>query len=172
MATRTNITLPKFNTRDEFESVIDEIARLQIQQKKLEAERDIESQKVLEKFNPEILAIADRLAELQNSVVPYATANAERLFGKARSASCSLAIYGFKKGNKKIVNVSGYADNIVAKELFDGEHLDCVEVAYKLNKKGIQKALKEGNPVVIANFEEQQDERFYVEAKTDKEVGE
>ena len=172
MATRTNITLPKFNTRDEFESVIDEIARLQIQQKKLEAERDIESQKVLEKFNPEILAIAERLAELQNSVVPYATANADRLFGKGRSASCSLAIYGFKKGNKKIVNISGYADNLVAKMLFDDARFECVEVAYKLNKKGVQKALKNGDAKINNMFEEQQDERFYVEAKTDKEVGE
>lgn len=172
MANRTNITLSKFNTRDEFEGVIDEIARLQIQHKKLEAERDIESQKVLERFNPEILAIADRLTELQNSVVPYATANAERLFGKNRSASCSLAIYGFKKGNKKIVNITGQADNIVAKQLFDDAQFECVEVAYKLNKKGIQKALKDGNGNVGSMFEEQQEERFYVEAKTDKEVGE
>ena len=62
MANRTNITLTQFKTRDEFESVIDEIARLQIQQKKLEAERDIESQKVLEKFNPEILAICKKIS--------------------------------------------------------------------------------------------------------------
>ena len=56
--------------------------------------------------------------------------------------------------------------------LFDDAQFECVEVAYKLNKKGVQKALKNGNAKINNMFEEQQDERFYVEAKTDKEVGE
>lgn len=169
---RTNTTLTQYKTRDDFEAAIDEIARLQVRIKKLEAERDAESQRVLDKFNPGILALTDELSAMQAAALPYATANAERLFGKARSASCALATYGFKKGNKKIVNTTGQADNIVAKELFDNGRTACVEVSFKLDKKGIAKALKAGDEFVCGRFEEQQEERFYVEAKTDKELGE
>ena len=91
---------------------------------------------------------------------------------KGRSASCSLAIYGFRKGAKKIVNITGQADNIVAKELYDAERFACVEVAYKLNRKEIQKALKNNDAFVCARFGEQIEERFYVDAKTDKDIGE
>lgn len=169
---RTNISLTQYKTRDEFEGAIDEIARLQVKIKKLEAERDIESQKVLDRFNPEILELTDKVTALQNSAMPFAMQNSERLFGKGRSASCSLAIYGFRKGSKKIVNITGQADNIVAKELYDAERFACVEVAYKLNRKEIQKALKNNDAFVCARFGEQIEERFYVDAKTDKDIGE
>lgn len=169
---RTNTTLTQYKTRDEFEAAIDAIARLQVRIKKLSAERDAESQRVLDKFNPEILALTDELSAIQTAAMPYATANADRLFGKARSASCALATYGFKKGNKKIVNKTGQADNIVAKELYDNGRKACVEVSFKLDKKGIAKALKADDDFVRERFEEQQEERFYVEAKTDKEAGE
>ncbi len=167
---RTNTVITKFKTRDEFESTIDSIAKLQLQRSKLIAERDIKSQKVLANYNPEITAIEEEISTLQGDAIPYAVANQERLFGKKRSASCSLAIYGFKKGNKKVINKSGYADAILAEKLFNRDYTNCAEASFKLNKKGIQKALKDGDEEIAKLFEETQDERFYVEAKTDKEI--
>ena len=111
------------------------------------------------------------------NVASYARSNAlygdfKRLFGKGKSASCSLATYGFKTGNKTLSNVSGKPDNVVACELVERKRTDCAKVSYSLDKTGIKKALKKRDSQIEELFEMEVVERFYVEPKTDKEVGE
>ena len=139
---RTNSEIKTYETRDAFEADIDQIARLQLRREKLKATRDLESQRVLDKYNPEISALDGQIEELQNRALPYASANRERLFGKGKSASCSLATYGFKTGNKTLSNKSGKPDNVVACELVERKRTDCAKVSYSLDKTGIKKALK------------------------------
>lgn len=168
---RTNQEIKTYTTRDEFESDIDKIARLQLKREKLIAKRNIESQKVLDNYNPQIANFDSEIEALQIKVLPYANANRDRLFGKGKSASCSLAVYGFKKGNKALANISGKSDEIIAKELSDNGRTDCANIVFKLNKDGIKKALKNNDSVVCNSFQYIQTERFFVEAKTDKEIG-
>ena len=169
---RTNAEIKTYETRDAFEADIDQIARLQLRREKLKAIRDLESQRVLDKYNPEISALDGQIEELQNRALPYASANRERLFGKGKSASCSLATYGFKTGNKTLSNKSGKPDNVVACELVERKRTDCAKVSYSLDKTGIKKALKMRDSQIEELFEMEVVERFYVEPKTDKEVGE
>lgn len=166
---RTNTQIKPYETRDAFEADIDQIARLQLRREKLKAVRDIKTQKILDEFNPQISELDAQIEELQARAMPYAQLNRDRLFGKSKSASCSLATYGFKQGNKTLANVSGNSDEIIAKTLFDLNRQDCAIVIYKLNKDGIKKALKNGDELVGASFKIIQVERFFVEAKTDKE---
>lgn len=166
---RTNTQIKPYETRDAFEADIDQIARLQLRREKLKAVRDIKTQKILDEFNPQISELDAQIEELQARAMPYAQLNRDRLFGKSKSASCSLATYGFKQGNKTLANVSGNSDEIIAKTLFDLNRQDCAIVIYKLNKEGIKKALKNGDELVGASFKIIQVERFFVEAKTDKE---
>ena len=166
---RTNTQIKPYETRDAFEADIDQIARLQLRREKLKAVRDIKTQKILDEFNPQISELDAQIGELQARAMPYAQLNRDRLFGKSKSASCSLATYGFKQGNKTLANVSGNSDEIIAKTLFDLNRQDCAIVIYKLNKDGIKKALKNGDELVGASFKIIQVERFFVEAKTDKE---
>lgn len=168
---RTNQEIKTYTTRDEFEADIDQIARLQLKREKLIAARDIETQKVLDKYNPQISNLDAEIEALQTRALPYANANRDRLFGKGKSASCSLAIYGFKKGNKALTNISGKSDEIIAKELGDNGRRDCANIVYKLNKDGIKKAIKNNDTFVGNLFKYIQTERFFVEAKTDKEIG-
>jgi len=167
---RTNAEIKTYETRDAFEADIDQIARLQLRREKLKAIRDLESQRVLDKYNPEISALDGQIEELQNRALPYASANRERLFGKGKSASCSLATYGFKTGNKTLSNVSGESDEVVAKMLCDLNRFDCATISYKLNKDGIKRAVNNGDEIVSASFKFVRVERFFVEAKTDKEI--
>ena len=167
---RTNAEIKTYETRDAFEADIDQIARLQLRREKLKAIRDLESQRVLDKYNPEISALDGQIEELQNRALPYASANRERLFGKGKSASCSLATYGFKTGNKTLSNVSGKSDEVIAKMLCDLNRFDCATKYYKLNKDGIKRAVNNGYEIVSASFKFVRVERFFVESKTDKEI--
>ena len=167
---RTNSQISTYETRDAFEADIDQIARLQLKREQLKATRDIRTQKILDEFNPQIADLDATIEAIQLRALPYAQQNRERLFGKQKSASCSLAVYGFKQGNKTLANVSGNTDEIIAKTLFDQKRQDCATVVYKLNKDGIKKALKNGDKIVSQNFKIIQVERFFVEAKTDKET--
>ena len=124
----------------------------------------------MDKYNPEISALDGQIEELQNRALPYASANRERLFGKGKSASCSLATYGFKIGNKTLSNVSGESDEVIAKMLCDLNRFDCATMYYKLNKDGIKRAVNNGDEIVSASFKFVRVERFFVEAKTDKEI--
>ena len=49
---------------------------------------------------------------------------------------------------------------------------DFDKAAYSLDKRGIQKALKNGDAHIEELFEMEVVERFYVEPKTDKDIGE
>lgn len=167
---RNKIQIKKFNTRDEFESKVDEIAKLQLKRSKLIAARDLKTQKVLEEYNPQILEIEENIALLQTDALPYASTNKDMLFGKRASASCSLANYGFRKATKKVVNISGKKDDIVAKELIDEGFLECAKIDYKLDKKGILRAIKDEVDFIKNRFKASQDVSFFVEAKTDKEI--
>ncbi|MBO6102042.1 MAG: host-nuclease inhibitor Gam family protein [Opitutales bacterium] len=167
---RTNSLIQYYNSRDEFESDIDQIALLQLKREQLKAARDIESQKILHKYNSEIRVLDATIEAIQLRALPYAQQNRERLFGKQKSASCSLAIYGFKLGNKSLVNISGESDEIAAKMFLANGRPECVTTVYKLNKDAIKRALKNGDVVVSNSFKFEQSERFFVEAKTDKEA--
>lgn len=90
----------------------------------------------------------------------------------ANSTSSPLSMYGFRTGQTTIRNVSGKPDNVVACELFDAARTDCAKVSYTLDKAGIKKALKKRDEQIEKFFEMEVIERFYVEPKTDKEVGE
>ena len=71
-----------------------------------------------------------------------------------------------------IRNKSGKPDNVVACELVERKRTDCAKVSYSLDKTGIKKALKKRDSQIEELFEMEVVERFYVEPKTDKEVGE
>ena len=169
MKTRTNTTIADFANRDEFECSIDEIARIQLQMRHLESERDVAEQKIKEAYNPQISSFAESIEALQEKVASYALRFRERLFGKTKSANSPLAEYGFKTGNKSLVNVSGRSDESVAEQLYNDKRFDCVKVVYKLNSTSIKNALKSPTDPLHEMFAIQQSERFFVQAKTEEE---
>ena len=66
--------------------------------------------------------------------------------------------------------MSGESDEVIAKMLCDLNRTDCATISYKLNKDGVKRAVNNGDEIVAASFKFVRVERFFVEAKTDKEI--
>lgn len=170
MSNRTNIATPENFDRPGFEKEVDVIARAQLKVKKLTADRDIKSQKILDEYNERIRSEESLIESVQSKILAFAVKFRDRLFGKGQSTTSNLAKYGFKKGNAKLVNISRYSDDVLAKTLYDDGRFDCVKVTYKLNATGIKAALKNPGDDLHDSFKIDAAERFFVEAKADKEV--
>lgn len=159
-------------TRAEIENAADEIAKIRMRIRKLTVARDAAVLKISEQYNPQIKELEAERDARELALAPFVSARKEELMGKNKSASSPLSMYGFRTGQTVVRNVSGKPDNVVAAELFDAARTDCAKVAYSLDKVGVRKALKNGDPQIEELFEMEVVERFYVEPKTDKEVGE
>ena len=108
----------------------------------------------------------------ENALAPFVSARKEELMGKNKSASSPLSMYGFRTGQTVVRNITGKPDDAIAYELFEAARADCAKAKYSLDKRGIQKALKNGDAHIEELFEMEVVERFYVEPKTDKDIGE
>lgn len=158
--------------RAEIESEADEIAKIKMRIRKLTLARDTAVLKINEQYNPDILALTAEVESREVALAPFVSARKDELMGKNKSASSPLSMYGFRAGNIVVRNISGKPDAVVACELFGEARTDCAKVSYSLDKTGIKKALKKRDEQIQEFFEMETCERFYVEPKTDKEIGE
>lgn len=158
--------------RAEIEIEADAIAKIKIQIRKLTVARDVANLKINEQYNPRIKELEAQRDARELALAPFVSARKEELMGKNKSASSPLSMYGFRTGQTSIRNISGKPDTVVACELFKDARTDCAKVAYSLDKTGIKKALKKHDAEIEDLFEMEVSERFYVEPKTDKDIGE
>lgn len=159
-------------TRAEIETEADEIAKIRIKIRKLTVARDAVILKINEQYNPQIKALEAERDCRENALAPFVSARKEELMGKNKSASSPLSMYGFRTGQVVVRNITGKSDDAVTYELFEAARADCAKAKYSLDKRGIQKALKNGDAHIEELFEMEVVERFYVEPKTDKDIGE
>ncbi len=159
-------------TRADIENEADEIAKLKLKIRKLTLARDSATLKINEQYNPEILSLSQEVENRETALAPFVSARKDELMGKNRSASSPLSMYGFRAGNVILRNISGKPDAVVAHDLLNTPRKDCAKVAYSLDKTSIKKLLKKGDETLREIFEMEICERFYVEPKTDKEIGE
>ncbi len=158
--------------RAELETEADEISKIKIKIRKLTVARDAATLAINERYNPQIKELEAERDARELALAPFVSARKEELMGKNKSASSPLSMYGFRTGQTTIRNKSGKPDAVVACELVEAERTDCAKVSYSLDKTGIKKALKKRDEQIGELFEMEVVERFYVEPKTDKEVGE
>lgn len=159
-------------SRTEIESEADEIAKVRIKIRKLTVARDAAILKINEQYNPQIKALEIERETRENALAPFVLSRKEELMGKNKSASSPLSMYGFRTGQTVVRNITGKPDSAVAYELFEAARADCAKATYSLDKSGIKKALKNGDAHIGELFEMEVVERFYVEPKTDKDIGE
>ena len=160
------------STRETVEAQADEIAKIKIKIRKLTVARDAATLKINEQYNPQIKELEAERDARELALAPLVAARKDELMGKNKSASSPLSMYGFRTGQATIRNKSGKPDNVVACELVESKRTDCAKVSYSLDKSGIKKALKKRDAQIEELFEMEVVERFYVEPKTDKDVGE
>ena len=159
-------------SRTDIENEADEIAKIKLRIRKLTLDRDKATLKVNEQYNPEILSLTKEVENRENALAPFVSSRKRELMGKNRSASSPLSMYGFRAGNIVLKNITGKPDAVVAYELLQTPRKDCVKVSYSLDKSAIKKLLKNGDETLRKIFEMEICERFYVEPKTDKDLGE
>jgi phage host-nuclease inhibitor protein Gam len=165
MASRLKATAT-IETRAQFDSTVDEICKLQLDREQLVTERDRLLASVREDHDPEI----ERLGtDIQAKIVlceKFATVHRESLFGKLKSASSSLALFGFRTGNPKLVLLNRkwkWDDVLTALRLKSREEL------IRKKEEADKEALKKLNDDELASFglRIDQDETFFIEPKRD-----
>jgi len=154
-------------TLAQFEATVDAICKLQLDREQLVTERDRLLASVREDHDPEI----ERLGTDINAKVvlceKFATVHRESMFGKLKSAASSLATFGFRTGNPKLVLLNRkwkWDDVLTALKLKSRTEL--IRTKEEANKE----ALKMLSDEDLASFglRIDQDETFYIEPKRDE----
>jgi phage host-nuclease inhibitor protein Gam len=166
MASRLKATA-SIETRAQFDSTIDEIVKLQLDREQLVTDRDRLLADVMEEHNPRIEKIGTEIATKLVLCEKFATVHRETLFGKLKSAASSLAIFGFRTGNPKLVllNRKWKWDDVLA-ALKGKERTDLIRKKEEADKDALKKLTDEE----LAGFgcRIDQDETFFIEPKRDE----
>jgi phage host-nuclease inhibitor protein Gam len=107
MKKSNRIKAPSLRTRAEFDSTIDQLARLTVALRAIEAERDAKLQAVREKHDAPCAELAAEISALALAAEKFAEEHRDELFpGKAKSAETALALFGFRLGQPTLKTLS------------------------------------------------------------------
>ena len=96
-------------SREEFESVVDEVAKMDVRRQKLVAELKKRHQDIDEKYGTEIKLIDKEIAEQQQRAGDYFADHAGELcFDGRRSGATKLAIFGVRLGNPTVTKAGKF----------------------------------------------------------------
>jgi phage host-nuclease inhibitor protein Gam len=157
-----------FGTRGEFDQAVDQIARKEVERRRLEAQRDAQIQDVQERDNPAIDALKGEIDALATKAEAYAKENRAELLPVGRqSAETPLANFGFRWGNKTLVLLSNrWSWEGVVSSLRKAGLEGFIRVKEEVAKDAAKDELSE--PVLAQHgMRIKQSETFWVEPKTD-----
>ena len=157
-----------FETREAFEAAVDRIAKLEVQRRKQESNRDIQIQQVQEQHNPLIDAIKEEIDGLMTKAHAYAKDHRTELLPPGRQgAETPLANFGFRWGNKTLVLLSNrWSWEAVICSLRKAGLAGFIRVKEEVAKDAAKDELSE--PVLASHgMRVKQSETFWVEPKTD-----
>jgi phage host-nuclease inhibitor protein Gam len=168
------IKIPKFKSREEFLSAVDEAARITVDIQSLEASLATRIQEAQEHYGP---AITGRKADL-TAIFVQAEKFAEEhqcelLLGKARSAETPLARYGFRTGMPQVKTLSRWTFTQVleALVLVGAKMAAYVRTKKELDKDAILAASARGAltaaDLAVLGMKVAQEEAFFIDPKVD-----
>ena len=177
-----------FLAREEFERAVDQIARWDIDIKRLEAELKKRHQELDDEFGPEIKEKAKALQDLMARAEPYFAQNATLLCKPGqREGETALARFGIRRGLPTVGKVVSTAWKKLGEIFFGKERLKpFTRVAPEVDKEKVlavwrdaesgdkeiaQKALRDKSALQDAGLTVTQDDQFWVEAKAEAQVG-
>lgn len=155
------------DTRAQFEATVDEICKLQLDREQLVTDRDRLLADVREEHDPRIEAVGQEIAAKLVLCEKFATVHRDTLFGKLKSAASSLATFGFRTGNPKLVllNRKWKWDDVLA-ALKGKERTELIRRKEEADKDALKKLPDDE----LAGFglRIDQDETFFIEPKRDE----
>lgn len=106
---------PSVSTRAEFEALVDEICKLQLDKEQRVTLRDRLLLEIQEEHNPEIESVSQDISAKLVLCEKFASTHRETLFGKLKSAAANLGTYGFRTGNPtlKLLNRKWKWDDVL-----------------------------------------------------------
>ncbi|MEO5914824.1 MAG: host-nuclease inhibitor Gam family protein [Luteolibacter sp.] len=162
--------LPAIETNDQLHNTVDEIARLEVRLRGLEAKRDVAIQLVRAEHDEQIEADNSRLASLLKLAATYANCHRESLFtGGLKSAACALARFGFRSGNPtlKTLNKKWTWEKILAELKIAKKYFRSVTTE-EVDKEAIKAAKLTDVELAALGLRIDSGETFYVESKSDE----
>ena len=154
-------------SRAQFDATVDEICQLQLDREALVTDRDRLLGDVMLEHNPRIEAIGQQIAAKLVLCEKFATVHRETLFDRLKSAATSLATFGFRTGNPKLVLLSRKWkwDDVVAALKGKGR-VDLIRTKVEADKD----ALKKLDDAELAGFglRIDQEETFFIEPKREE----
>lgn len=157
-----------FSDRVEFDAAVDQIARKEVQRRKLVADRDAQIQNIQQEHNPAIDVLKTEIDALVTKAEGYAKDNrAELLPTGKQSAETPLANYGFRWGNKTLALLSNrWKWEAVIESLKKAGLVGFIRTKEEVAKDAAKDELSE--PVLAQHgMRIKQAETFWVEPKTD-----
>lgn len=157
-----------FDTREAFEAAVDRIAKLEVQRRKQESNRDIQIQQVQEHHNPAIDAIKEEIDGLMAKADAYAKEHRSELLPPGRQgAETPLANFGFRWGNKTLVLLSNrWSWESVIDSLRKAGLAGFIRTKEEVAKDAAKDELSE-RVLAEHGMRIKQSETFWVEPKTD-----
>lgn len=157
-----------FTTREEFDQAVDRIARLEVERRKLEANRDKQIQDIQAEHNEAIQLRKQEIEALVTRAEAYAKDHRDELLPKGKQSSdTTLANYGFRWGQKALALLSSrWSWDSVITSLKAAGLEGFIRVKTEVDKDAVKDQLAEG---VLAQhgMRIKQAETFWVEPKTD-----
>lgn len=163
-------TTPAIETVEQLHSTVDEIARLEVELRGLEADRDKAIQVVQEQHESKIEETKKRIKALMALSGIYSIANRAALFvGKLKSAASSLARFGFREGNPslKTLNKKHTWDSVL-KKLEEAGKTQFIRTKQEVNKEALQAAKLSDAELAGYGLRFDQGETFFVEPKSEE----
>lgn len=167
-----------FKTREEFERAVDQIARWDIDIKRLEAELKKRHQELDDEFGPEIKEKAKALQTLMARVEPYFAQNATSLCKPGqREGETVLSRYGIRLGNPTVGKDRKYTWDLLCETFeLDPKTRKFVRTKSAVDKEALLKAWREKDATFQSLVDRglvtvTQSETVWVEAKADAQVG-
>lgn len=159
--------LPAIVNNDQLLVTIDDIARLEVSIRALEAKRDAAIQLVRTEHDERIEQDKARLKNLMTLASAYAGANRLSLFGNAKSAVSALARFGFRSGNPtlKPLNKKWSMDSVLEKLKQLGKYTRQV---IEMDKEAIHAAKLTDVELAELGLRIDSGEKFFVESKADE----
>lgn len=160
----TRIKAPAITTRTEFLAAVDELARIEVELRQQEAERDAQIQAARDRISPFIDLLTEERTRLILSAEKYAEAHRDELLpGKAKSAETPLATYGFRIGLPTLKTLKGWNWDKVLCALRALRWRKLIRVKYEPDKDAIKRLPAARLAEIGCRID--QAEAFYVEPK-------
>lgn len=157
-------TLKGPRTTEDFLSLVDEIAKLSTEKRKVEAERDAKLQKVQDAYTGFLEPINEDLKQKIAWAEEFAAINRDSLFpGKDKSASTQLARYGWRWGNPTLSLLNRKWKWDLVLEACRNSHPEVIETKESVNKDVIKATITDDKDLAAIGLRLSQSETFWVE---------